>query len=79
MRACRDPKQRPSAQKALEHPWVQGRKKQRTEGKPLAGTIVQRLQVGGAARLAGECASSQCSTLPLPFLRCAEAQCCYEP
>mmetsp|Transcript_11822 Transcript_11822/g.32269 ORF Transcript_11822/g.32269 Transcript_11822/m.32269 type:complete len:1088 (+) Transcript_11822:41-3304(+) len=40
----KDPHQRLNAQQALEHPWIQGKKKQRTEGKPLAGTIVQRLQ-----------------------------------
>jgi len=40
----KDPKQRPTAKQALEHHWVQGRVAQRREGKPLASTIVQRLQ-----------------------------------
>ena len=48
---CRDVKVRPSALQALEHPWLQGTIAQRNQGKPLAGQVVQRLQVGSRANV----------------------------
>jgi serine/threonine protein kinase len=41
----RDPERRFSAQEALEHPWIKGEKGSKVARVPLAGTIVQRLQV----------------------------------
>lgn len=45
MCTCRDPQQRPTAKEALEHPWLalEGPRKL-SQMKPLAETVVQRLQ-----------------------------------
>ncbi|GIL43935.1 hypothetical protein Vafri_1520 [Volvox africanus] len=43
----KDPAKRPTAKQALAHPWLQGKSDQRTQGAPLARTVVQRLQKFG--------------------------------
>ena len=41
----RDPEKRPSAREALLHPWLAvGGDEDRRKGKPLASTVVQRIQ-----------------------------------
>ncbi len=41
----RDPAQRPTARQALNHPWLKGSAADRTHGKALDKTVVQRIQV----------------------------------
>ena len=45
VRSRRDPKKRPSARDALQHPWLKGNMADRQAGKPISQAIVQRLQV----------------------------------
>jgi calcium-dependent protein kinase len=41
----RDPEQRPTAKQALQHPWLKGGTvSERTKGKPLSLSVVQRIQ-----------------------------------
>ncbi|EFN55463.1 hypothetical protein CHLNCDRAFT_35404, partial [Chlorella variabilis] len=40
----KDPLQRPSAEEALRHPFLKGKKEDRAAGKPLDKTVVQRIQ-----------------------------------
>lgn len=42
---CRRHDARPAAKEALQDPWLQGNSLERTQGKPLDATVVQRLQV----------------------------------
>ncbi len=47
----RDPTKRPTAREALAHPWLRGTSADRSTGKPLDQTVVQRVQVGCRACL----------------------------
>mmetsp|Transcript_4670 Transcript_4670/g.10122 ORF Transcript_4670/g.10122 Transcript_4670/m.10122 type:complete len:774 (+) Transcript_4670:212-2533(+) len=40
----RDPAKRPTAKEALEHPWLRGNSSERSTGKRLALSVVQRIQ-----------------------------------
>lgn len=43
---CREPEKRPTAREALQHPWLAlGGDEDRRKGKPLAKTVIQRIQV----------------------------------
>lgn len=42
---CRDPEKRPSAKEALKHPWLQGNSSERSAGKQIDLSVVQRIQV----------------------------------
>jgi calcium-dependent protein kinase len=47
----KDPAMRPSAKQALKHPWLRkGTVSERSRGKQLSLSIVQRIQVRGVAR-----------------------------
>lgn len=41
----RDPAERPTAKQALWHPWVRGNVAERSVGRPLQSSVVQRIQV----------------------------------
>ena len=54
----RDPEQRPTAKQALQHPWLKGGTvAERTKGKPLSLSVVQRIQVSFAVSVSIVCHS----------------------